>query len=58
MGHLPLGLRLRGICRGIRPVLDGEGGDVRYELNHCAFKAIALRAAAEGLKLKREDVFR
>jgi 5-methylcytosine-specific restriction endonuclease McrBC GTP-binding regulatory subunit McrB len=37
---------------GIRPVLDvGAGGDVRYEVHHGAFKRIALRAAAEGLRV-------
>jgi 5-methylcytosine-specific restriction protein B len=37
---------------GIRPVLDeSAGGNVRYTVHHGAFKEIALRAAAEGLRV-------
>ena len=37
---------------GLRPVLDdADGKDVRYELHDGVFKRIALRAAAEGLRL-------
>src|SRR5690606_7035160 len=38
---------------GIRPVLDrGAAAEVRYELHDGVFKRIALRAAAEGLRLE------
>lgn len=40
---------------GIRPVLDEQAGnEVQYELHKGVFKAIALRAAAEGLRNKAE----
>lgn len=38
---------------GIRPVLEqGAGAEVRYELHDGVFKRIALRAAAEGLRVE------
>ena len=41
---------------GIRPVLDqGSGADVKYELHDGVFKRIALRAAAEGLRVETTE---
>ncbi len=40
---------------GIRPVLDEQAGqEVRYELHKGVFKAIALKAAGEGIRNKAE----
>lgn len=40
---------------GIRPVLDEQAGnEVHYELHKGVFKSIALRAAGEGLRNKKE----
>ncbi|MFO0710810.1 MAG: AAA family ATPase [Sandaracinus sp.] len=40
---------------GLRPVLGEAAGDVRYELRPGVFKALALRAAAAGLKRSAQE---